>query len=104
MAWPELAGSGRETDAFAGSNGAESFGDDVGVVEGARGAGSVVADEVGTHAPARAAAGRLPVDDAPEALTAGLGSRLPLRHVARGAHARSWAHRKPTALLAPRRR
>src|ERR1019366_5470253 len=99
----------QEGDAFAGADGAESLGDDVGVAEGAGRAGFVVSDEVGAETAIGAAAGGLAVGDAAESLaTPGsafrLGRRPPRGHVSRGDHVRSWTQRKPTALLAPRRR
>src|ERR1035441_185790 len=98
-----------KADAFAGADGAEAFGDDVGVVEGAGHPGFVVADVVGAETAAGPAAGGLAVGDAAESLAADSNARLlswrpPRGHVSWGDHARSWAQRKPTALLAPRRR
>src|ERR1035438_5450758 len=104
----EICGVGQEADAFAGADGAEAFGDDVGVAEEASRAGCVVADEVGAETAVGSAAGGLAVGDAPESLATDTGCLLgrspPRGHVSWGDHVRSWAQRKPTALLAPRRR
>jgi hypothetical protein len=51
----------KEADTFAGTDGAESLGDDVGVAEGAGRAGFVSADEVGAEPAAGPAAGGLAV-------------------------------------------
>src|SRR6266508_5323373 len=61
-------GVGEEADAFAGADGAESFGDDLGVAEGVGLAGFLVADYVGAEAALRAAAGGVTVADAAEPL------------------------------------